>query len=1154
MKEKTLTIAALRARIRNPSKRYQGIHQFRAGVDVNHFVPSYQKFFPHKASLEDFHGTPFPKHASQLFKTRTPKSRVSAIREILWSISRCLQFSSELKNFISRQERYQIAILENDFDSAIDHLRHIENDFGKSIWLYQNLIACAYTSTNDSEPSDAATSVLEEVKCNGVLHALLHFSRIRIEGATLREKLRAEIIDHISQSGYESYFLAKLLDATDSSELAVSSLLFFDAQASVIDHYTSLLLALQAAVSAQMIESSLFSLIKHPLKQLFKLMGDNRFIGILAALGDLIDADSIMHDTERAHAIESYTTGNYEQCIILSNKVLLADPLDIAIRVLNNKAAVAIERRPENTGGICGNLNDSLFNLLSANDQFFRSAYALLQTTDRFFDHNWAQYLRVAVWHELGSEEPKRSQSWMRDMYVRDRYITPFMAIAMDDEHSENIVCHLEAKGKFPQTVNLVREILDCRESNRETISPRYAKYRAREFLVRKQYGLAAESYMVAATKTPQAAVRLRALGGASLAFMLDGQYKVAVETLLAAYLDCTHAPTILPFKELADRLHDSDSWPNTISLGLLFSMAVQFDGNDDLGKLRLSFERFCEMNSIDSATQLVNRSDEFGIKHVIAYLDQVWQPEVMRQTLLYTTPSEIEEARIEACQLLARIDPQRARIHKEELASRIKQQEISKATTLVEQSKVYVDIDAIKRSLRSRLKSSYAQYKSAIAQYDKPQSDILLKLQSVFDGMDKTTSLPTILSTLHLIDGQGLETQSDVQFSAIFQEITKEFLTGDHGLNAYLSTRVRHGKLVDALRKSVMDEHLVTARQDDGSYVDNIHWLEELPTVGDHTLAMNALVRFSFRFDETLFCARDKKIQIRTYLDMKATDENSEGLFLYQFSNLERRLMQSYDVEFKDFDELVEKCVDSLWEKTDLNLAEVRKYVDGTLRNEILSHFDALTAELSHIYCGGTPSRLANAIARSRTATQQALENVATWFKRSEVYDRQDFDIEFPSQISASMVNRTLSMPTPWSGPECQIEIADAKLPGRALDSLVDIFYTLFENAAKYAEVESIPLRVKLNLCYQGGAFHCEARSEGKPPSSERLAMLRELKSSLDSKESRRLAQSEGRSGFRKILLALSNPIYRVPSLDFMHETDGMFVVRFGFKISEQS
>jgi len=582
--------------------------------------------------------------------------------------------------------------------------------------------------------------------------------------------------------------------------------------------------------------------------------------------------------------------------------------------------------------------------------------------------------------------------------------------------------------------------------------------------------------------------------------------------------------------------------------------MAVQLDGNDDLGKLRLSFERFCETNSIDSPSQLEKRSNEFGTKHVIAYLDQVWLPEVMRQTLLYATPSEIEEARIEACQVLARIDPQRARIHKEELASRIKQQEISKATTLVEQSKVYVDIDAIKRSLRTRLKSSYAQYKSALAQYDKPQSQFLLKLQSVFDNMDKTTSLPTIFSTLHLIDGQELETQSDVQFGAIFQEITKEFLTGDHGLNAYLSTRVRHGKLVDALRKSVMDEHLVTARQDDGSYVSNTHWSEDLVTEGDGNLTMEALERFSFRFDETLFNARDKKIQIRTYLDMKATDANSEGLFLYQFSNLERRLMQSYDVEFKDFDELIEKCVDSLWEKTDLNLAEVRKYVDGPLRNEILSHFDTLTAELSHISSAGTPSSLANAVARSRTATQQALENVATWFRRSEVYDRQDFEVEFPSQIAASMVNRTLSMPHPWSGPECQIEVTDAKLPGRALDSLVDIFYTLFENAAKYAESESIQLRVKLNLRYQGGDFQCEACSDGRPPSIERLVMLRDLKSSLDSKESRRLAQSEGRSGFRKILLALSNPTYRTSYLDFEHDMIGTFVVKFGFKISEQS
>lgn len=1152
MPVKSKQLLTLQASIRNSGTRHQGIDRFRSGVKEAEFVRAYRTIFPLKTSLQDFHGPAFPRLAKQLISNRFPKQRVTALREILWAISRSLQFSDELKTYIAAKGQYEAAILKNEYEAAVICLDEIEITFGKSIWLYQNRMACAYISPNESKPSDVATIILDEVKENRILHALLHYARKRIEGAILHDELRGELSEQIGSPIYEAYFLAKILDVTDSTESAVSSLLFIDSQASIIDHYTSLTLVLQAAVSDKKLGLAMGSLIAPPLQQLIKVTNDRRLIGVLAALGYFIEFESTSSH-ERCQAIEAYTEGDYQRCIDLATKVLANDPLDSSIRLLSVKAAVACGERPERQPGICGELHDNLFNLMSANDQFFRSIYALIQMADRFVDHNWMLYFRVAVWHELGSEKPKRSQPWMLDVYARDGFVTPFMALAIDEEHSQKILNHLETKEAYPQTLSLLRDILSCSSISSWALSPRAARYQAREYLIREHFKLAADLYFHAAKNEIRPAIRLRALGGASLALILDDQYQAAIETLIAAYLDCTNAPTLLPFKELVDRLPDSDEWPNTLSLGLLFSMADQLGSEDDLSKLRLSFEQFCEQNEIYTPTQLADRAEEFGLKHVIAYLDSVWQPEVMRQTLLYENPEQIEESRIEACQVLAKIDSERSRTHKEELASRIKQQEISKVTALVEQSKIYVDIEAIKRSLRTRLKSSYAQYKRTLTQYEKPQNEILRKFQSVFSEMEGTTSLPTILSRFHLLDHEDSQTQSNNQFTAIFSEITKEFLTGDHGLNAYLSTRVRHGKLVDALRKSVMDEHLVTARQADGSYVEHTHWATDLNETCDGLLVITALAEFSQRFDESLSIARDKKIQIRTYFDMKPVDGNSNGMFLYQFSNLERRLMQSYDVDFKDLDELIIKCVDSLWEKTDSNLSEVRKYIAGTLRDEIISHFDVLATDISRICGRYTPSRLANAIARSRTATQQALENVATWFQRSEVYDRQDFDVDFPSQIAASIVNRTLSMHLPWYGPECQVDISDSKLPGRALDSLVDIFYALFENAAKYAESESVDLKVKLVLRYQAGNFHCEVFSDGKPPSEKRLNMLCELKSSLQLQESRHLAQSEGRSGFRKILVALSNPIYRTPFLDFDHETEGRFVVRFGFRIAEQ-
>ncbi len=1144
-------ISRLQATIRRPGTRFAGIQKFRQGIGEKNFFSAYKELFPLKISLQDYHGPSFPRSAKQLLSNRVPKTRVTAYREILWAIARCLQQTQSLRAFVKLKEEYEVFILQNNHAAAHQKLNDVEAEFGKSIWLYRNRLSCAHISPNESNPSEVALAIQDEVKDNRILHPLIHFIRRGIESATLREELREEFTK-LGSSIFEEYLLVKILDTTDSSEDSVSSLLFIDSQSSLLDHYTSLILALQAAVSDDMFTAEMAGNIAPAICTLFRTVDDRRLSGILTALGyptAITEKDSEF----RVQAIEAYTIGEYESCMDFSKKALIAQPLDSAIRLIYVKSAVALMSVLPKETGVCGDINNHLYNILSANDQFFSSVHALLVLADRFNDHQWMLYLRVAVWYEIGAEDVRRTQRWMRDMFVRDSFISPLMALALSETASTKIIAYLTREGIYPKTLSLVQRTLACADIAPDLLSAREAKYQARELLARKDYKLSAKFYLLAADREKRAAIKLRVLGGAALALALDGQYGLAVDTLVNAYLEIPHAPILLPFNELVQKLDDPQKWPNTISLGILFSLASQLDEDQNISKLRLCFETFCENNSIFTPAELYDRIEEYGVTQTVAYLDSVWQPEVMRQTLLYTHTQQIEEARIEACQILAKIDKPRSRLHKEELASRIKQQEITKATALVEQSRVYVDIEAIKRALKTRLKSSYAQYKNSLSQHGKPQNPLIKRVQNALQDLEATTSLPTLLSTIYVIDGRESPTQADIQFNALFSEITREFLTGDHGLNAYLSTRVRHGKFVDALRKSVMDEHLVTTRSEDGTYTLNTYWTQYLRTFGYEDRILSLLRDFSRRFDDVLFHVRDERIQIQIYSDFKTAELHGYGLFRYHFSYLERQLMQSYDVDFKDFDELILKCVDTLWEKTDINLSGVREYLSGNLRDNIINLFEELIAEISRT-CGDTsPSVLANAIARARTATQQALDKVVTWFHRSEVYDRPDFEIDFASQIAASMVNRTLSIPDNWQGPACHIESADSRLPGRSLDSLVDIFYALFENCAKYSDAEKIPLNVRLNLRYQEGEFDAEIVSIALPPSEADLRDLDALRTSLLSQESKRLAQSEGRSGFRKIQLALSSPIYKAPRLEFAHEQEGLFRVKFGFRIAEQ-
>ncbi|MEO6278857.1 hypothetical protein [Roseateles sp.] len=1149
----TKIAAAIQAKIRNPAKRYLGIYHFRELMPEGEYFSAYRKIFPLKGSLQDYHGPAFPRSASQLFSSRTPREASNAVREMLWGLARATVFSQEIADFLTQRVLFEKAILRSDYESASAVLDGIESAFGKSIWLYQNRIACSYISPRDSAPAEMARKTLEEVHLNGRLHVLVYFIAKRAEGANLRDKIREDIAESVQSPIYKSYYQAKVFDLVTSSEQAVSSRLFVDSQASVIDHYESLVHCLQAATSDDMLPAELTSPILKAVNRLYRETSDSRLGGVVTMLGGPVNfnALSLRHAT-RAQSIERYTAGDYPACKSLTKGLLDEDPTDGAMRVLYVKACVALDEALTGSENIGELVNQHLFSVLSAGAAFFKGAHNLFILADRFADHCWALYLRVVVMYEITPEQDKNVQDWMRDMFTRDPYTTPFTALCMVAPEREAVIEKLKTAGKFPITSALVEDVIGSKCSNKLDI--RVARYRARFLLVQKCYVEATALYIRVVESDTRAAVKLRCAGGAALALMLDGKYLEAVDMVVGAYMNSPDAPTLLPTTRLVECLPDIDLWPNSICMGILLSLDQQVNGEPgDMSIPRLAFERFCTENEIYTPFQLLARSDQFGVDFVAAYLKYVWQPEVMRQTLIYNSAEEIEEARIEACKVLAQVDPENAKVYHEELASRIKQQEIAKTTALVEKSKVHVDIEAIKRSLKGRLKNPYAQYKGSVGAHGKSIDDLLRKFENAVAGMEGQASVPFLLSKVHLVDFEEPPSQADIQFTAIFEEISKEFLTGDHGLNAYLSTRVRHGKFVDALRKAVMDEHLVTAKNSSGEYSKNVYWQQRVPedAAKEALVALVALDKFSSTFDDLLSKTRDERIQIQSFYGFRPGDKQSAALFKYFFSTLEKKLFQRYDADFKDLDELIVRCVDALWEKTDDNLSRVRLYLEQLLRVELMEAFNQLDAELSVVAIRTGLGGLQNATARARTATQQALENVIGWFRRSEVYDRKDFDIDFPPQIAAAMVNRTMSIPNPWIGPQCAIETADAQLPGRSLDTLVDIFYVLFENAVKHSQDAGVALRVDISLSYVSGDFRGEVLSDAGLPSDEQLSHLEHLRETLATPESRRLAQGEGRSGFRKIYIALDSPLYKNPLLSFGYE-GSKFRVVFSFKTAE--
>lgn len=1135
------------------------VSRWKRTTPAEHLFTLFPGLFPDREVLDNIYGSALPTSLSRLFSSIPKYTPAGPLTEVVWSICRCLQYGAELHSFVKFRESFERSFLKDSKQDCISILDAVQSEFGHSLWLMENRLSTTQTWAGIDEARKLKRLFEDELKGNWLGQVLLLFISRRIEATGIKDHLKSELtrlLEDLDSPDLDRYLRSRLFELSNIPTNAVPATLLYEGHAGIIDLYETIIAVLQSAASNELVPAQLIHTLVKPLLTLYKRTDDRRLLGILRGVG-VNAGDMNFGSDRRITLIENYSKGEYQTISEEAKSYLDEDPDDMAIHVLRLRANLHLGIQMFEGTGVLREISELLSKVFVFGEGTYSSAYQLISILDRYYSHSWAQYMRVLLWHELRIEQSSFPPLWLRDIYVRDPYITPFSAISASGKAHFELTSNSDLRRAFPNTW-AVYDLVTSGEA--KTLTPieetRMRCYLARHHLAFGDPHVALDHFAWLLSHTSGES-QLRAAGGTALANLVLHNVQEAAKSIVMAYLRNPNVPSVLPIDEVANELSDPKEWPNTIAIPLLFELSVTYCKDDLLPHLRYALEWFLMENSVHAPDDLVSRIDDFGQKEVVQFLRRVWRPEVMRQTVMYEGTRQIEEARIRVCQLLAEIDSGNATEYLEEIKERVKQLEIAKATTLMEQSKVYVDIEAIRKSIRAKLSDSYARYKNSAQTIDTRSDDFFYQIsQSVAQGTDQTVaSLPLLLSRLHILENFA-DSEADVQFEALFSEVTNEFLRGAHGLNAYLSTRIRHGTLLNTLRKPVADEQLVTSREEGKAiYIRNQYWKNIQEHDKDHFIeweeTLNALDTFSSEFDAVLEHMRDKLLQIKIIHELKDDGVNSEALFLYQSSNLERRFVQELDRSTTNLDEFISICLNILWEKTDENLANVQRVLETTIRERLMLPFTNLTNRVDAVAVGiPAAGELLNAIGRARTATQAKLGLVISWFTRNEVYDRQDYAPEFPFNIALNMVKNTISAAASWKQVSVKNNTPTSLMPGRTLDGMVYVFYGLLENAILRSGLAADELQLDAEILFTDGIFFARVSN---PVASIKLTdsemeKVEKLRESIRRNESGR-AQMESRSGLHKIWLTINAPVYREPSLDFFY-SDHMFVVELRFKL----
>ncbi len=431
-----------------------------------------------------------------------------------------------------------------------------------------------------------------------------------------------------------------------------------------------------------------------------------------------------------------------------------------------------------------------------------------------------------------------------------------------------------------------------------------------------------------------------------------------------------------------------------------------------------------------------VKKASELNIdknnKKMLYFLSDVCDLQVLWQHVDVLKSSQlVYEERLKICKKLLEVN-QSKRISRE-ISEIIQQQQIKALTRKVDESKIYADVNAIRKK---ELEDVHTYY------------DLFLNVDALCDDSHEFVSDDADDESKYFITSADVEKMRRTLFFRIFYAVRDKFLYDPKfGLEFFLSTRIRHGTLMNQLRHSFEAYDLVTRKDTAESYSPDHYWSEvkfDLNYSGRNKIK-SFIDTFTRVIDKNILSVKDEFIQIQT--EQKA--EKQHGVFNFNEDIINDVILEAYsELPAKtSFSEMISLIFDKLWKHTSICLMEAKRRLDE-FSDKCTHALDQLDQDVCGLFSEHYNSEFHNVIVDCKTMFNRDVDIVKDWFQLKNTADF-DFQIKDAYVTSLNYVN---------SVHQRQLHVnesikADTIFYHRShFIALYDMFSDMFNNACNYA------------------------------------------------------------------------------------------------------
>jgi hypothetical protein len=481
-------------------------------------------------------------------------------------------------------------------------------------------------------------------------------------------------------------------------------------------------------------------------------------------------------------------------------------------------------------------------------------------------------------------------------------------------------------------------------------------------------------------------------------------------------------------------------------------------------------------------------------------YLRFLAVPDIMESFTVFESTRDLEDERTRVLSLLIGLDPARAAAYEAEAKDITRNQAIQRGVRQVEQSKIYVDLLRLRKVLEAELQDDFVRYMSLPHLPLNESRDNLVEALRI--ALDRPSS--NVLPEIPKDESSVLLVQ---MVDTAFRELTSN---KEHGLDCYLSMRIRHGALSGQLRTPMERQRLITQVSADGvTYESNTIWLDRL-SAGDHidnaSRLNDRMNQLSADYDQLVDMLARELVQIRS-------DEKPLGLFHVTVRQLHVLDLMASVTRDTTFDEFLDALVGLFFVELNGQLARVRTEIEQAVKPAFLEIINSFEMDAFSIADAAIQPSLSGALATARVEVQQALDVVKDWFQLPQIERLHTFSMDELVLIGLQCVK---ALHVDYH-PDLTTAIGEIT---PILDPLViftDIFVILFDNARVHSGSGAPDLHVSITQADKTITIRVENTVSG-PIHEDRVNKIEQIRERIESGSYVDSVAKEGGSGLIKL------------------------------------